>query len=122
MTGLLKTFRFIKISHTNNFVFCLFFQAEDGIRDLTVTGVDVCSSDLLGWHEFRDPNEEWELTLYRYNANVVRQLNQNIENAKQAKAFEQWNSSWVRFVERNVGRSEGRRVGKEWRSRRAQYQ
>src|SRR2546430_6688164 len=25
-----------------------FFQAEDGIRDLTVTGVDVCSSD-LGW-------------------------------------------------------------------------
>ncbi len=26
-----------------------------------------------GWHEFRDPNEEWELTLYRYNSNVVRQ-------------------------------------------------
>ena len=24
----------------------------------------------LGWHEFRDPNEEWELTLYRYNSNV----------------------------------------------------
>jgi propane 2-monooxygenase small subunit len=56
-----------------------------------------------GWHEFRDPNEEWELTLYRYNANVVRQLNQNIENARQAKAFEQWAPSWVRFVERDVG-------------------
>jgi propane monooxygenase small subunit len=57
----------------------------------------------LGWHEFRDPNEEWELTLYRYNANVVRQLNQNIENARESKAFEQWNRNWVRFVERNVG-------------------
>src|SRR5216683_2985222 len=57
----------------------------------------------LGWHEFRDPNEEWELTLYRYNANVVRQLNQNVENARQTKAFEQWNPNWVRFVERNVG-------------------
>ncbi len=56
-----------------------------------------------GWHEFRDPNEEWELTLYRYNANVVRQLNQNIENARQSKAFDDWNRSWVRFVERNVG-------------------
>ncbi len=56
-----------------------------------------------GWHEFRDPNEEWELTLYRYNANVVRQLNQNIENAKQSKAFDQWNRNWVRFVERNIG-------------------
>ena len=56
-----------------------------------------------GWHEFRDPNEEWELTLYRYNSNVVRQLNQNIEAAKQSKAFEDWNRNWAGFVERNVG-------------------
>ena len=40
-----------------------------------------------GWHEFRDPNEEWELTLYRYNSNVVRQVNQNVEMARQSKAF-----------------------------------
>src|SRR5712691_4398155 len=56
-----------------------------------------------GWHEFRDPNEEWELTLYRYNANVVRQLDQNIDAARQSKAFEQWNTNWVRFVEQHVG-------------------
>jgi propane 2-monooxygenase small subunit len=56
-----------------------------------------------GWHEFRDPNEEWELTFYRYNANVVRQLNQNVESARQSKAFEQWNPNWVRFVEQHVG-------------------
>jgi propane monooxygenase small subunit len=56
-----------------------------------------------GWHEFRDPNEEWEMTIYRYGANVVRQVNQNIENARNAKAFEQWTPNWVTFVERNVG-------------------
>lgn len=56
-----------------------------------------------GWHEFRDPNEEWEMTFYRYNANVVRQTTQNIENARGSKAFEQWNSNWVQFVERHVG-------------------
>jgi propane monooxygenase small subunit len=56
-----------------------------------------------GWHEFRDPNEEWELSLYRYNANVVRQVNANIDAAKQAKAFEQWNPNWVRFVSQHVG-------------------
>ncbi|WP_410611401.1 toluene hydroxylase [Amycolatopsis sp. lyj-109] len=56
-----------------------------------------------GWHEFRDPNEEWELTLYRYNANVVRQLNQNIDAARQAKAFEQWNRNWIDFVAKHVG-------------------
>jgi len=44
----------------------------------------------LGWHEFRDPN-------------VVRQLNANIQNAQQAKAFGLWNNAWIRFVERNVG-------------------
>ena len=41
--------------------------------------------------------------MYRYNANVVRQINQNIENARQGKAFELWTPNWVRFVERNVG-------------------
>jgi propane monooxygenase small subunit len=56
-----------------------------------------------GWHLFRDPNEEWELTFYRYNANVVRQLNQNVDVARQSKAFEQWNRNWVRFVESHVG-------------------
>jgi propane monooxygenase small subunit len=57
----------------------------------------------LGWHEFRDPNEEWELSLYRYNSNVVRQLTQNVEAARQSKAFEQWNRNWINFVERHVG-------------------
>jgi propane monooxygenase small subunit len=57
----------------------------------------------LGWHEFRDPNEEWELTLYRYNANVVRQVNRNIETARETKAFDQWGANWVDFVARNVG-------------------
>jgi propane 2-monooxygenase small subunit len=33
----------------------------------------------------------------------VRQLNQNIDAARAAKAFDQWNRSWVTFVERNVG-------------------
>ena len=56
-----------------------------------------------GWHEFRDPNEEWELTFFRYNSNVERQINQNIDTARDTKAFEQWNPNWVQFVERNVG-------------------
>ena len=61
-----------------------------------------------GWHEFRDPNEEWELTFYRYNSNVVRQLNQNVDTARQTKAFEQWNPNWVRFVESQRRRVDAR--------------
>src|SRR6185436_4793433 len=55
------------------------------------------------WHEFLDPNEEWEQTIYRNNANVVRQVQQNISNAKDAGAFAQWNRPWVDVVAKHVG-------------------
>jgi propane monooxygenase small subunit len=55
------------------------------------------------WHEFRDPNEEWEQTIYRSTANVVRQVQQTVANAKGADAFAGWNRSWVKVVERHVG-------------------
>ncbi len=54
------------------------------------------------WHAFRDPNEEWEQTIYRNNANVVRQIQQNLANAKLANAYAGWTPGWVRFVERNL--------------------
>lgn len=56
-----------------------------------------------GWHWFRDPNEDWEQTIYRYNANVVRQLTQNIDNARNTKSFSLWSPNWVHFVERHIG-------------------
>jgi propane monooxygenase small subunit len=55
------------------------------------------------WHEFLDPNEEWEQTIYRNNANVVRQVQHNISNAKDAGAFAQWNRPWVDIVAKHVG-------------------
>ncbi|MEU3980863.1 aromatic/alkene monooxygenase hydroxylase subunit beta [Streptomyces sp. NPDC026672] len=55
------------------------------------------------WHRFLDPNEEWEQTIYRNNANVVRQVQQNLANARKAEAYGLWTRSWARFVERHVG-------------------
>ena len=55
------------------------------------------------WHEFLDPNEEWEQTIYRNNANVVRQAQSNIANAKDAHAFAQWNRQWIDVVAKHVG-------------------
>ena len=43
------------------------------------------------WHEFLDPNEEWEQTIYRNNANVVRQISQNIEHGRTAHVFQAMN-------------------------------
>ena len=50
------------------------------------------------WHLFLDPNEEWEQTIYRNNANVVRQVQHNIANAKAAHSFAQWNRQWIDVV------------------------
>jgi propane monooxygenase small subunit len=54
------------------------------------------------WHAFLDPNEEWEQTIYRNNANVVRQISQNIEHGRTAHAFSHMHPSWVRTLERHV--------------------
>jgi propane monooxygenase small subunit len=54
------------------------------------------------WHEFLDPNEEWEQTIYRSTASVVRQVQQTIANAKAAHAFAGWNRAWIKVVERHV--------------------
>jgi propane monooxygenase small subunit len=54
------------------------------------------------WHLFLDPNEEWEQTIYRNNANVVRQIGQTLANAKAADSYAAWNRSWVKVVERHV--------------------
>src|SRR6201989_3236786 len=45
------------------------------------------------WHEFLDPNEEWEQSIYRNNANTVRQIGQTLANAKAGDAHAAWNSS-----------------------------
>lgn len=55
------------------------------------------------WHWFRDPNEEWEQTIYKNNARTVRQVEQNITNARNEGGFERWSESWSRVVERHVG-------------------
>jgi len=54
------------------------------------------------WHLFLDPNEEWEQTIYRNNANTVRQIGQTLANAKAADAYAGWSRSWIKVVERHV--------------------
>jgi propane 2-monooxygenase small subunit len=55
------------------------------------------------WHAFLDPNEEWEQTIYRNNAAVVHQVDLCLRNAKRARVYDGWNTSWLKFVERHLG-------------------
>src|SRR5206468_5978565 len=89
------------------FCLCFFFQAEDGIRDLIVTGVQTCALPILALHD------------QRATASVRPGLRFRIRTAGLRRAH-----YWSVTTEPGSGyvchpetRSEERRVGKECRSR-----
>src|SRR5215813_11439579 len=53
------------------FCFFFFFQAEDGIRDADVTGVQTCALPILLWSLFRMPSGRDHHPQRRYRASPV---------------------------------------------------
>src|SRR5689334_24528463 len=94
------------------FFFFFFFQAEDGIRDGTVTGVQTCALPIFGallFDEIRNvgAGDEVDVDVLILVAAALADLS-NAVRADQSEAFRQH-------------RSEERRVGKECRSRWSPY-
>src|SRR5207244_8562123 len=97
-----------------------FFQAEDGIRDDLVTGVQTCALPIFetgewimremqspagGYYSTLDADSEGhEGKFYVWSTQEIQQLVSN----------EDWPAIEVRY---GLTRSEERRVGKEWRCR-----
>jgi propane monooxygenase small subunit len=75
------------------------YEFADGVGGYPLQWTALKSSN---WHEFLDPNEEWEQTIYRNNANVVRQIQQNIEHGRLAHAYAGFDPAWIRVLERHV--------------------
>src|SRR5256886_10813569 len=92
-----------------------FFQAEDGIRDLTVTGVQTCALPIffLQPQPIHPGNSHWQ------NPSAGRTQIASIPEALEFPGL----SSRARDsgLGRSEGRSEERRVGKECRSRWSPY-
>src|SRR5436190_11746328 len=83
-----------------NFVF--FFQAEDGIRDHCVTGVQTCALPIFRRVQMRNANRIDDLGLLFGTIGDLQAIDALLVAATERDA---------------VGRSEERRVGKECRSR-----
>src|SRR5688572_31733766 len=91
------------------FCFFFFFQAEDGIRDLTVTGVQTCALPIFLiklYDILRDFNISWAAA-----GLIVTDFSQGVFKIQ----------NLMQLVMRNKERSEERRVGKECRSRWSPY-
>src|SRR2546430_11825545 len=95
-----------------------FFQAEDGIRDLTVTGVQTCALPIFPCDAVRDyfyfPNR-------RRSGGEEETLFELLRAAPPVSPADLRLALKVRMIELQTERSEERRVGKECRSRWSPY-
>src|SRR5690606_40428408 len=97
------------------FVF-FFFQAEDGIRDFHVTGVQTCALPIcLSVTAIAQVNAEADQALADYDAPTKAELDTAIGSLATSLAA-------INTKLGSPARSEERRVGKECRTRRATYQ
>src|SRR3712207_8719399 len=97
-------------------MYFFFFQAEDGIRDIGVTGVQTCALPIYT-ALLIDPNNIDAILNKGYILAAAGQYENAIEFFNKATNIDANNiDAWI-----NKGRSEERRVGKECRSRWSPY-
>src|SRR3712207_6939927 len=98
------------------FVF-FFFQAEDGIRDIGVTGVQTCALPIFDGLNMVVPYGEREYYDLRPSLAIAKPQSGNAESAIDLDGFFGLHPALAPFKPR----SEERRVGKECRSRWSPY-
>src|SRR5438552_9091046 len=92
---------------------CFFFQAEDGIRDDLVTGVQTCALPILT----SSLNRCFMLLIKRAENQDPETLVKTFVEVGPLMTLLSNRDHQVLYGRRGTGRSEERRVGKEWRSR-----
>src|SRR2546423_3491195 len=98
---------------------CVFFQAEDGIRDKLVTGVQTCALPILGGAVEGQPGRGRGAVRKTSEEQVhFRRLPQPAPTGQAARLVLEDHEAPARST---LGRSEERRVGKECRSRWSPY-
>src|SRR3712207_8448425 len=99
-------------------MFFFFFQAEDGIRDIGVTGVQTCALPILRMYHMRFQEEvDPRLTLEQLHGWEGKRVRDAYAHASRETGVP-WHG---RSYDRGEWRSEERRVGKECRSRWSPY-
>ncbi|WP_017727841.1 hypothetical protein [Halalkalibacterium ligniniphilum] len=63
------------------------------------------------WHEFRDPNGEWERTHYIRVASIEKQINLTIQNARAEESFNNMDVGWVKILQNHLSASKHAEYG-----------
>src|SRR3989449_2690584 len=97
-------------------MFFFFFQAEDGIRDVAVTGVQTCALPIWGAETAIRVRLAPDLRLYTWGLAFLREC-----TAERARRNTLIKLRLCQYSQAVMQRSEERRVGKECRSRWSPY-
>src|SRR5438046_8280228 len=95
-------------------IFVFFFQAEDGIRDWSVTGVQTCALPICRCGSVQGVIPNNARSAARYRAGVVQSCGWQSRTASQRAEHAHAADRFAREI-----RSEERRVGKECRAQRS---
>src|SRR5207302_2464537 len=93
-------------------IICFFFQAEDGIRDFHVTGVQTCALPISVLKKYLLESAILILAAFEVVRRIQIQQRERLDGTVHIHGV-----SLNRLVRNLAGRSEERRVGKECRSR-----
>src|SRR2546429_2795945 len=105
------------VSHEELFVVCFFFfQAEDGIRDVAVTGVQTCALPILIGRRHRRAEDGLDLVADELQHETAVGANGRLHLGEVGVEVA-YDLTWLGGLDR----SEERRVGKECRSRWSPY-
>jgi propane monooxygenase small subunit len=80
----------------------------DGTPAYSDKWTKIKSSD---WHEFRDPNGEWERTHYMRVSSIEKQINLTIQNARAEEVFKNVDESWVKVLQNHLSASKHAEYG-----------
>src|SRR5207247_7778875 len=97
-----------------------FFQAEDGIRDPLVTGVQTCALPIYMLEPFRRQKKETADAQQEWAAKVMTNRKTYVVSDNCTGRRGRHHANQVELIGMSGGeisRSEERRVGKEWKSR-----
>src|SRR5256885_7779534 len=108
--------RFIEVMYCNAKFFFFFFQAEDGIRDYKVTGVQTCALPIFG-----QPSSFASRCGARQNGWQNLRVGQDPSWIAPGQPLASEQAGSQENIGRGRTRSEERRVGKECRSRWSPY-
>src|SRR5699024_11997447 len=90
-----------------------FFQAEDGIRDRNVTGVQTCALPISRQSMIKQKANDYYQVIEREHAKTLRKIDKLKEDLSEAKEKDKYQKYGELITAYMHTRSEERRVGKE---------